>query len=235
MLYITKIQKNKENKKMKKLASTILSALLLTSLLSSCALPSTTVSLDAQKELSDKLSAYELTIRELQTQINALESDKSAQDDENTKLLAELKAQLEELKQHSEGDTTTDTETGESITPGFKYIVSGDTATITGYSGEEKQLVIPASVDGYRVVSIADGAFENSDIKSVIISDGISSIGWFAFNGCHALKSITIPASVVEIGYSALGTAGTPATIYCHSDSFALSYAKSYGLTYTVI
>ncbi len=220
---------------MKKLTSFVLSALLFAVPLASCAPRSATVSLDGQSVINSQLASYEREISALQAKIDSLESSQAEQDSENAKLLEELKAQLDNIKASAENQKNTDTEEGETITTGFKYIVTGDTATITGYSGEDKQLVIPSSVDGYRVVSIADGAFENTDIKTVIISDGISSIGWFAFNGCHALTSITIPASVVEIGYSALGTAGSSATIYCHSDSFALSYAKSYGLKYTVI
>ena len=118
---------------------------------------------------------------------------------------------------------------------GFTYTVSDGTATLTGYSGSEKALVLPASIDGYRVTAVADSAFADSFIESVIISEGIQCIGWFAFNGCVKLRSITVPSSVTSIGYGALGSADSPITVYCHSNSFALKYAKSYGLTYTVI
>ena len=41
---------------------------------------------------------------------------------------------------------------------------------------------------------------ENNDIKSVVIEEGITSVGWDLFNGCSALTSITIPDSVISIG-----------------------------------
>ena len=42
-----------------------------------------------------------------------------------------------------------------------------------------------------------------SDIKRIIIGDGITTIGVFAFYKCSALTSVTIPNSVTEIGRSA--------------------------------
>ena len=45
---------------------------------------------------------------------------------------------------------------------------------------------------GYKVI---DG--------KVIIPDGITEIGRFAFSGCTSLQSIEIPNSVTEIGASA--------------------------------
>lgn len=41
------------------------------------------------------------------------------------------------------------------------------------------------------------------DIKSIIIKDGIKSIGWSAFSGCRYLTSVTIPNSVKYIGEEA--------------------------------
>ncbi len=47
-------------------------------------------------------------------------------------------------------------------------------------------------------------AFEgNTDIVTVVIEDGITSIGNWAFGDCTSLTAVTIPASVASIGYAA--------------------------------
>ena len=179
---------------------------------------------------------YKSIIASLEAQLQALRDDKEATDSEYKQKIDQMSATIDELKSQ-EGDDKSDEsiDVSVNVTPAFKYIVSGTTATLTGYTGSDKDIVIPASVDGYKVVAIGDGAFEGTEIQSVIISDGVESIGWFTFNGCVSLSSVTIPSSVTSIGYLAFGEGRDSLTVYCHSDSFALAYAQSYGLTYTVI
>ena len=56
---------------------------------------------------------------------------------------------------------------------------------------------------GYNAYSIKSPACDNSNIKNVVIEDGITSIGSFAFYGC-SLTNIRIPGSVTNIGKYAL-------------------------------
>ena len=44
--------------------------------------------------------------------------------------------------------------------------------------------------------------WSKSDIKRIIIGDGVTTIGGFAFASCSALTSVTIPNSVTTIGWS---------------------------------
>lgn len=91
---------------------------------------------------------------------------------------------------------------------GYTYILydvtaEGETtmqkARITGYTGTDTDLLIPAKVGEYQVGSIGDGAFqENSDITSVTIAEGVTSIGYQAFLGCTKLARVTIPASITN-------------------------------------
>ena len=51
--------------------------------------------------------------------------------------------------------------------------------------------------------SIPSYALHGSGLTSVIIPDGVTSIGSNAFSGCHDLSSVTIPESVTSIEYFA--------------------------------
>ncbi len=91
----------------------------------------------------------------------------------------------------------------------YEYAViseSDKTASLTSYNGIGTDLVIPATIDGYKIVEIGYGfCEENEELRSVIISDGIIDIGAYAFNRCPRLKDITIPPSVKRMGYNAFG------------------------------
>lgn len=47
--------------------------------------------------------------------------------------------------------------------------------------------------------------FSRTDIKKVVIENGVTSIGNFAFEGCSDIVSATIPEGVTNIGISAFG------------------------------
>lgn len=55
--------------------------------------------------------------------------------------------------------------------------------------------VIPNSV-----VEIGEGAFSGTGITKINLPDGLQKIGKYAFSKCTQLRSLTIPASVSEIG-----------------------------------
>ena len=71
---------------------------------------------------------------------------------------------------------------------------------LKSYKGDDKTVVIP---DG--VTSIGNGAFRGcSSLKSITIPNSVTSIGDGAFKDCTSLTSITIPNSVTFIGYCPL-------------------------------
>lgn len=181
-----------------------------------------------------------LTIQSLEQQILELQQNQYLSEIERQEELTRLQNLLAQLKNESTekpSDENTDkTDTPNTPSTGkFLYTVKENSAVITGYTGNEETLVIPSSIDGYAVSEISDSAFSSTKIKSVIISNGITKIGWFAFKDCTLLTSVTIPSSVTSIGYSAFFTEANGFTIYCPSGSFAQQYAKSYGISYATI
>ena len=84
----------------------------------------------------------------------------------------------------------------------WTYTVTDNQATITGYSGDGGEVVIPAEVDGVAVVKVGESCFEgNTSVTSITIPDSVTSIGDYAFYNCTSLPSITIPDSVTSIGF----------------------------------
>ena len=83
----------------------------------------------------------------------------------------------------------------------WTYTVTDNQATITGYSGDDTEVIIPAELDGIAVVKVGDEAFkDNSSVTNVTIPDSLTSIGNDAFNSCTGLTSVTIGNSVTSIG-----------------------------------
>lgn len=79
-----------------------------------------------------------------------------------------------------------------------------DSGAITGYKGSETDIVIPSEVNGVKVTAVANGAFEDlagtSPITSVVLPEGVVSIGDMAFSQCKNLKSVTFPSTLKTIG-----------------------------------
>ncbi len=81
------------------------------------------------------------------------------------------------------------------------YFLDKASGTITGFAGEPKDIVIPTSLGGYKVLSIGSRAFaESSTLSTVSIPEGINLISAEAFASCPNLKSVEIGSSVSYIG-----------------------------------
>ncbi|MBE6758574.1 MAG: hypothetical protein E7554_00600 [Ruminococcaceae bacterium] len=85
---------------------------------------------------------------------------------------------------------------------GFSYrLMSDGTLEITGYSGSEEYVVVPAQINGWSVTRIGEDALSgHSGLLSVTMPDSIVSIGKYAFYGCSSMERIFLPASLRELG-----------------------------------
>ena len=90
-----------------------------------------------------------------------------------------------------------------TVTPisGLEYYHQEDGSIgISGYTGSETDLVIPAEIGGDSVTGIGLIAFRDCiGLKSVVLPDTVTYIGDGAFGGCTNLSSVTIPDSVTSI------------------------------------
>ncbi len=96
------------------------------------------------------------------------------------------------------------------------------TAALIHYNGARGEVVIPEEVNGYRVIMIgiteeeleqylnADNGdywdykavfFPSScdNITSVVLPDGVETVGYYAFSYCRALRSIQMPDTIKDI------------------------------------
>lgn len=87
----------------------------------------------------------------------------------------------------------------------FEYTVSNSFAKITKYLGDEKNVVIPSTVDGYPVKVIGQYTiFENDTIEFIEISEGIARLEFEAIYAPFKLKKLSLP-STLKFDYEKYG------------------------------
>lgn len=92
----------------------------------------------------------------------------------------------------------------EKVEGDYTYTVTNGCATITAYAGTETNIVTPTTLGGYPVTEIGKQAFGEKEVRSVIVSEGIVSVGAYAFWNCQNLYEIEFPSTLQEIGYGGL-------------------------------
>ena len=101
------------------------------------------------------------------------------------------------------------------------------------YKGnDEKNIVIPSSVDGKDVVEIGDSLFNKiNTVETIVLPDTVKKISDNAFN-TPSIKKIQIPDSVEEISDNAFYHYHSDynVTIYCNEGSEAIKYANKKGI-----
>ena len=91
------------------------------------------------------------------------------------------------------------TKLGFSITP-----LNNTQARIDSYTGYETELTVPEEIDGYKIVSIGNGAFQNNTtIQKITFPQTLEKIEAYALKGLDLVETLTIPKSVKSIGYFA--------------------------------
>ncbi len=104
------------------------------------------------------------------------------------------------LAVYNSGDTFTGTKV--SNDNGYVVYMNGTEKILVGYNGTETDLVLPSyitKINNYAFYNDGMSLYKHS-LRSVVIPDGVASIGDYAFYWCESLGSVEIPDSVTSIG-----------------------------------
>ena len=76
----------------------------------------------------------------------------------------------------------------------FEIAIENGAVTVLSYTGTQEHLKVPVTIDGLPVTAIADGAFaENETLKTLVLPEGIQTIGKGILAGCKTLHSLQTP------------------------------------------
>lgn len=111
----------------------------------------------------------------------------------------------------------------EAGTEGLQYSLIGDGTSYSVSKGTatDNDISIPIEYNGLPVTQIANNAFMNYiNLTSIVIPDGVISIGHHAFFSCDII-SIIIPDSVTHIGSYAFSNCANLTTVFIERSSSA--------------
>ena len=194
------------------------------------------IAIDTYKE---QISYYMSLTESLQQELLELKEDSYIDACEYQLKITELEDTIEMLKKtiaNLSGETSstegTQSPSNDQLASklDFKFTENNGKITITGYTGSSLDITVPQSINGMPVVAIGDEAFKGAAVRSITLPSSVTEIGWFAFSSCTVLESITIPSSITSVGYGAFDYCPKTMKIVCEKGSYAETYAISWGL-----
>lgn len=86
----------------------------------------------------------------------------------------------------------------------FDCTAENGEVTITDYTGTREHVLIPSEIGGFPVTALADKAFYEKHVTTVVVPDSVTEIGDLCFSGDNYLLSLTLPDGLAELSYGAL-------------------------------
>lgn len=81
----------------------------------------------------------------------------------------------------------------------FAYTTENGEVTITDYTGTREHVLIPSEIGGFPVTMLADKAFYEKHVTTVVVPDSVTEIGEACFSGDNYLVSLTLPDGLAEL------------------------------------
>ena len=140
-----------------------------------------------------------------------------------------------ELRNSSEPTETSPGYSGDLYCPdcdtvvekGYTYWIE-DNLTWKLYEDGTLNISGTGAMKDYNSTDNLSPAYMNSSVKKVVIEEGVTNIGNWAFSECSSLTSITIPDSVTNIGAAAFDSCGSLTSIVIPNSVTSIeSYAFS--------
>lgn len=89
---------------------------------------------------------------------------------------------------------------GGKATEGLEYTAKNGTYYVTGYHGEDVDVVIPDTYNDIPVTVIEEEAFAESNIQTIKVGGNVEIIERGAFYHASLLRKVELPASLRELG-----------------------------------
>lgn len=86
----------------------------------------------------------------------------------------------------------------------FDCTAENGEVTITDYIGTREHVLIPSEIGGFPVTALADKAFYEKHVTTVVVPDSVTEIGDLCLSGDNYLLSLTLPDGLAELSYGAL-------------------------------
>lgn len=79
-----------------------------------------------------------------------------------------------------------------------------DAGVVTGYTGSERNVIVPPVWEGITVTSVGTNAFSgNKRVKAVHLPETVTSVGTSAFYDCYSLSEVNLTSACTALGASA--------------------------------
>ena len=110
-----------------------------------------------------------------------------------------------------------ETATNKLVATCYKTVVPPSVTSLGEYTFWQWKEIPSNLLDNVKI--ICDNAFDNALFASIVIPEGVESIGKEAFRNCNVMKSISLPASLKTIGDNAFSSCYNMIEIYSYNPS----------------